>query len=236
MGTDIHFYVERRVGAVWESADKWTPDKYAEEGEAPRLTVDYHDHFYRDRNYHLFSILADVRNGHGFAGIKTGEGFVPICTPRGQPSDMSELLKAEAESYGGHTPSWLTVAEIMAYDWTQVTSLCGYVTPAQYWDWGLWRRKEGRGPKNYFGGRTGVGIKDVSEDHMRQIIEAADLNSFGNYEAKRQALALLDRNQTHVSWTEPYHQCADEFLANTLPRLWRLGKPEDVRCVFWFDS
>ena len=30
-----------------------------------------------NRNYDLFAILANVRNGHGFAGIKTGGGIRP---------------------------------------------------------------------------------------------------------------------------------------------------------------
>jgi hypothetical protein len=45
------------------------------------------------RNYNLFSILADVRNGVGFAGCKAGEGFEPISMPRGFPVDASPSVK-----------------------------------------------------------------------------------------------------------------------------------------------
>lgn len=45
------------------------------------------------RNYNLFSILANVRNGVGFAGCKTGEGFEPIAMPRGFPADASPAVK-----------------------------------------------------------------------------------------------------------------------------------------------
>lgn len=34
----------------------------------------------------------------------------------------------------------------------------------------------------------------------------------------------------------PYYACCREFLSETMPRLWPLGAPEDVRIVFWFDS
>jgi hypothetical protein len=39
-----------------------------------------------------------------------------------------------------------------------------------------------------------------------------------------------------VGWTEPYYRAAGSFLAETLPRLWHLGDPADVRVVFWFDN
>lgn len=78
MGCDIHFYVEKRINGIWQTADKWSADL-----DDDRPYVDYDDRFYRDRNYDLFGILADVRNGRGFAGVTTGEGFVPIAAPQG---------------------------------------------------------------------------------------------------------------------------------------------------------
>ena len=41
-----------------------------------------------DRDYNSFAVLADVRNGSGFAGVKTGDGWVPIDFPRGLPEDF----------------------------------------------------------------------------------------------------------------------------------------------------
>lgn len=40
-----------------------------------------------NRNYDLFAALADVRNGVGFAGVKTGKAIEPIAMPRGIPDD-----------------------------------------------------------------------------------------------------------------------------------------------------
>ena len=51
--------------------------------------VGYNYEPYGDRNYNLFAILANVRNGTAFAGCKTGEGFNPISNPKGVPSDAS---------------------------------------------------------------------------------------------------------------------------------------------------
>lgn len=39
-----------------------------------------------------------------------------------------------------------------------------------------------------------------------------------------------------MDWSVHYYEVASDFLSETLPRLWRLGQPEDVRIVFWFDN
>lgn len=54
---------------------------------------------YGGRNYVLFAILAGVRNG---------SGYTPICEPRGFPPGFT------VDDYD-HTPSWLTVREILDY-------------------------------------------------------------------------------------------------------------------------
>jgi hypothetical protein len=40
------------------------------------------------RSYNTFAMLADVRNGHGFAGVKTSDGFPVIHAPRSLPDDL----------------------------------------------------------------------------------------------------------------------------------------------------
>lgn len=40
------------------------------------------------RNYNTFGVLANVRNGSGFAGCDTGDGFIPIEVPKGFPKDF----------------------------------------------------------------------------------------------------------------------------------------------------
>lgn len=66
MGCDIHLYVERKnpVSGQWEFVPA--------EGHAPQDEWDKKNNrwdWYGGRNYDLFAILADVRNGYGFAGI-----------------------------------------------------------------------------------------------------------------------------------------------------------------------
>lgn len=238
MGTDIHFYVERRGAAGgWESCDTWEPSEYDDHA----LTVPYGKHFYEGRNYDLFAILANVRNGSGFAGCDTGDGFIPIVEPRGLPADLSPQLRAEAGRYLEHTPSWLLISEIMAYDWTQVTTKRGWVSMGQYIDWVSWRRGQGLGPDSWSGGISGPVIEHITEQEMeRRVVALSD--------DEKQALRRAAKGDPFggsgpgaryycaVSWTTPYYRAAGSFLNETLPRLWRVGPPGDVRVVFWFDS
>lgn len=248
MGCDIHLYVERRESAAWISADTWEKSEYDEE----RVHVPYEKSFYHARNYDLFAMLANVRNGSGFAGVDTGDGFVPICDPRGLPDDLSAQLQAYVD--GGavdHTPSWLTVAELMAYDWTQQTKKRGWVDAVE---WARWR-DYGK-PNDWSGGISGGAIEHVSYAAMEKAwIKLRDLRG---YPKERHACAHLrlgsdadkrdledfcrfvcgpiQRPYCQVEWRINYYDQASEFLGTVLPRLWRLGKPDDVRIVFWFDS
>lgn len=122
MGCDIHAFVEvrkypygdkKRENGVWISADKWTvnPDSvlYPEERNL-RLRIDNEDRIYRERNYDLFSILADVRSN---GKLKL------ISLPKGLPDNVSQEVKQEADYWDGdaHSHSYLTLAELLNYNW-----------------------------------------------------------------------------------------------------------------------
>lgn len=235
MGCDIHFYVERKQDGRWVSADKWTPDEY--EGAEPKpLTVAYGDHLYDDRSYDTFAILANVRNGRGFADVDTGDGFIPICEPRGLPDDMSPELVGEAERCLEHTPSWLTVAELLAYDWTRTTNKRGWLSGVEFEEWSRCKRTHGEGPDNWCGSVSGGMTEHVTIEGMDRAL--ADLREkFPDKHAFRDALTMrLGQTYCPVQWTRTYAEAAQGFLIKCLPKLLRLGSPEDVRCVFWFDS
>ena len=55
------------------------------------------------RSYNTFAMLANVRNGRGFAGIRTSDGFPYIHEPRGLPADLKE-------------PSRMSLAEVDNFD------------------------------------------------------------------------------------------------------------------------
>lgn len=220
MGCDIHLYVEvRQVDGSWKSADEWAKD------EDGYVYVPYEKQFYNGRNYDLFAILADVRNGRGFAGIKTGEGFNPISAPRGIPADVSPEVKAKSDDWGGdgHSHSWHTVADLLAFDWTQTTINQGWINGPIY---ARWQLDPSDPPETYCGGVSGGSIKHVSMDEMKALVAACPE---GDYSSLRDTYCL-------ASWGIRYCDAAPYFWSNTIPRLLHLGKPEDVRIVFWFDN
>lgn len=151
MGCDIHLYVEKKIDGQWISQDKWTKDDDS-------ISVSYGDRFYGDRNYDLFAILADVRNGYGFAGIETGEGFNPISKPKGVPGDASQQYLKVVEQWDcdGHSHSYFTLRELLNYDWTQVTKLQGFVNLEQFIKFmGKSEFSDSPGPESYCGGVDG---------------------------------------------------------------------------------
>ena len=120
MGCDIHCYAERK-----NKDGKWKIIGNVEKEEDGWISIDYEP--YHDRNYNLFAILANVRNETAFAGCKTGEGFNPISNPKGVPSDASEEYASLIKQWDsdGHSHSYLTLRELLDYDWTQTTQLQG---------------------------------------------------------------------------------------------------------------
>ncbi len=225
MGCDIHLYTERLENGKWVTADRWTPDEY----EPGRMCVEYENRIYSGRSYYLFSILADVRNGRGFAGVKTGEGFIPISEPKGIPEDCCAEYRRASDEYGsdGHSHSYFTVAELLAYDWTQVSCLQGWINGPEFAEWNRYRRSRGKGPEQSCGGVDGPDVRHLSLQEMES--ETAKMD-------ERQIATELHWTYCLAEWTEPYYQCAKGFLSEAMPKLWAMGKPDDVRIVFFFDN
>lgn len=87
MGCDIHSYAERKRRGKWE------------------LIPDLHP--FQWRNYTTFGFLAGVRSW-----------IDPIDDPRGLPKDVSDEVR-EAYMKGRliHTPSFLTIKELLEFDY-----------------------------------------------------------------------------------------------------------------------
>lgn len=130
MGCDIHMFAEKKVNGKWEKLGKVFKNRYYNPEQESKIDEDgyeynaeFTDEPWEGRNYDLFAILADVRNGRGFAGTYTGEGFIPIAETKGIPLDASEEVKKEYEYWGcdAHSASWFTLKELKDYDWQQST-------------------------------------------------------------------------------------------------------------------
>ncbi len=105
MGTDIYLHAEKRSDGVWNYC-----------GELTDLEV---------RNYQFFAILANV-----MSSIRSTVPFDYIVQPRGFPSDMTEELRHDGLLLSGHHPGWVTLRELLDFDWKGKTILrTGVVDP-----------------------------------------------------------------------------------------------------------
>lgn len=221
----------------------------------------YHTSWYDGRNYNLFSMLADVRNGHGFAGVPTGGGFVPISMPRGLPDDVKKgIYDEEVEDYvdgfyyGDHSFSHLSLKELLDYDWTQVSRLCG-VIPLPYF---VLREKEGITgcPVTWSGDISGRGIATLEASEARELLDK-DILTVNDEELEntRKWVENTEKTKSFLSeeglfdsrrqikyyvrawWARTYEECAGDFYTRVIPALKELDpNPENVRIVFGFDS
>jgi hypothetical protein len=87
----------------WVSVDKWNYDRDG-------WRTNWEDLYYEERNYQLFSILADVRGDYS-----------PIVEPRGIPEDASTGYKYMCDRWDGdaHSHSYYTLTELLNVNWEE---------------------------------------------------------------------------------------------------------------------
>jgi len=166
MGCDIHFFVE-----VKDSNGNWVNNNNCK---------------YICRNYSLFSILANVRNG---------EGFNYIDSPRGLPLDISLYVKNNAKEFGygnreigyGHNYSWLFLRELVEYDWSQIIERSGFVDEISYNEF----KKNGK-PSSWSGSVMGKMVRLISNKEMEEVKD----KDFYYY--------------TEIFWKESYSSCVGD--------------------------
>jgi len=97
MGCDIHLHVELLIDGKWV----------------------HYNHLDTDRNYYLFSKMADVRSDQQWT-----KKIVPISKPKGLPDNLSDvtlldLIRWESDA---HSQSWLSSHEVAElYRWMSET-------------------------------------------------------------------------------------------------------------------
>lgn len=161
MGTDIH--------GIWQRLDM-----------ATQAWCDIASTYDQHRHYQLFAVLAGVRNGTGFAGVKTGDAVTPIAEQRGLPDDFAlagdyshpisdetcvmpefrrKYLKSNPASIpvmdmGDHSHSWLAGEEMAAWFANAPTiTQTGVLSRAEYDAWDKVSQ-----PESYCGGISGFGV------------------------------------------------------------------------------
>lgn len=227
MGCDIHMRVEVRRDGKWERVEQvpTRPCSWREEGDHAGCWncqgTGVVQRPYHDRNYTVFSVLAGVRN----------DGYVtPIAAPRGLPDDVTRAAPKVNEDgddesqweYGDHSFSWLTVAEVLAYDWQRQLKDEGWVDKATFAKWdaaGASGGPDGMYSKSVAGGL----VRHVSHSDMRRRI------------AKPYPWEYNDAPYTPLQWTVKVADYCEHFLA-FVNSLAPLGEPSEIRLVFGFDS
>jgi hypothetical protein len=208
MGCDIHsvIQIKPRYRAGWKT-----------------VALDVGD----NRDYDSFAVYANVRNGSGFAGVDTGEGWKPISEPRGLPEDFTDVER-DSESdensnlvsqwMGDHSWSWLLLSEIeQAWEMLdgQQYELHGIVE-RKHWEETL---AKGQPPKEWCGGITGANITIVDE----AIAKESAVGSHVRCAWKLPAHSRLYTMRNHLAIMRAIAE-AEQV------------KPDEVRIVFGFDS
>lgn len=202
MGTDVHGLWQARKNGKWENiSSNWE----------------------QNRHYLLFSWLANVRNGFGFAGVPTYDPIKPIAEPRGLPEEIkgdhvkvtTDILDPRRREYlepgeepevwlGDHSHSWLTADEILAAERPKTVQRTGVVSIQWY---AKWDKKTP--PESWSGGISGPSIHVAN--HPSQIQE--------------------DTTHVQIKWDAPDDL---DYFVDEVKRLKNLHG--EVRLVFGFDS
>lgn len=271
MGCDIHLFVEARKSAAepWElvgikSQCDWCDGKrvnnsgeqcYGCKGTGERTG-------FSSRNYDTFAILANVRNGRGFAGCDTGDGFEPISEPRGLPEDMSAELRgihAEEDSaanydacrlsygcgwVGDHSFSHLLLSELVGCNWNRRTNQRGVLTPSDFQTF-----LEKGAPDNWSGDISGPDVVYVTNAEMAEMLTHAEFSTDEHF-PKLVAMSpdctvcrvpIGSYVVTKAQWSVSYKESSQTFYTRFLPAMCHfatrngLGQT-DMRIVFGFDS
>ncbi len=215
MGCDIHIAIQCQepdgqwVNVPWQQV--WTYE--GADKAVPGIPVA--PDVFRSRNYDLFGILADVRNGSGFAGIHTGDGWPSIAPGRGLPEGVSE---PDDYSLGDHSFTWVSLDELKAFPWdTTQTTLYG-VVPAEDYER---LSAAGESPTSWSGGISGHGIVTYETDQYRAV-KAAGL--------------LSKRPYVRMSWPETARTATYDWPGKVFPWLDELAAGRPLRLVMGFDS
>lgn len=258
--------------------------------ETCKGTLRYQPQFFKERNYDVFAIFGNVRNGSGFAGTRTSSGFDPISDNRGLPDDLSQSIrdrnafwqsinyddaedadwedpgeKLEREDpegvwdLGEHSFSWITLQELLDYDWSNGVIKEGWVTPGQFQEF-----RERGAPSSWSGGVSGSMVEHISDTEMADRIDSGDIQfvedepgnpfdgrpyttalqrSMGDWDLPEGSVGakIRDRNSLYclIKWPHASRDSVGPGFWQQVEHLKELAPHGDysrVRLVFGFDS
>ena len=255
MGCDIHLHTEYKdKDGNWQKVIKGLQSDYYSPDSDHFNTDEYKDggEVYSGRNYTLFSYLANVRNGWGFAGCDTGNAIDSMDDHRGMPEDVSEGIDKEHEAWSSdaHSASFFNLKELKGgYERAKQATKTdrGYVDLTNYREF-----KENGSPEYWCGGVGGDKTETVSNSKMDELIidaitakrikeakglEVETLNIFGAGYVEDKAY------YTQIEWERSLADEVKHFFDHVIPQLedWAKKHSEEItdeaiRVVFWFDN
>lgn len=260
MGCDIHGFCEVKENGVWRLNTKkvfknsyYLSDEELQERRKNNPNYErsewqineFDEHPSDGRNYDWFAILADVRNGRGFAGISTGDGFNIISDPKGVPEDATPEWKAEVDRWDSdmHSHSYLSVEDFDNFDWNQTTKKFGVITLDEY----KALRGSGKSPDSWCGSVGGGNTVTVDEESADRILngETVVLEVYDPFAIIRgtkpevKMVSLESGHQIYVgyTWEVLYSEWFEYKIKGVVEPLRKLKEEfEDVRYVFGFDN
>lgn len=235
MGTDIHIRIQRQ-----NQSGEWEYVPYVEKPLKKREELDANDDDWRDRwedydkaiaggaldlpdaftsrNYHRFGLLADVRNGHGFAGLKTGEGWPAQFPYRGLPGGIDpDTDRDDFPWLGEHSYTWCLLSELEAVDWTAIQTVNQGVLSAtgyEEWDGHSW-------PPSYRAVVSGPSVRTYQREEWENM----------GRKAPEGISAYVE-----VQWQATGYDVMKPWIEEVFPILRKAADGHPLRLLIGFDS
>lgn len=231
MGTDINLCVEIKG----RDDDEWrpilAPNPYYDKAD-PESRPYSPSEMYNIRNSDLFAILAGLGNRTIGPGGDRYDKFTIISRPRGLPPDVSREVRKEYETlltdYDGWDEeefyiSWLTIGEILAFDWNRLGEIKINVSEKNYLNLMNDRLLVRDGDIDLHK------IRNISQSEMDRIISGETPREEGAF-----YYSLIEKDITYRKLVNPFLEFC-EYLDFQFSTGSNAERGSNVRLVFWFD-
>lgn len=182
---------------------------------------------YVERDYHLFSYLADVRNAYGEAELDIIE---PLSLPKGFPDDVTSTAKTdscydEGNMIDHHSYTWYTANDILKIDWQAVTlSTVGCMKLEKF--------EQLLDDRNVI--VQSINEKDILYSGKCEVYKFPDWRCFHDKEKKR----LRMKDNVLIEFHYHKHIFQNNRAVDNLMQIARQAYAQDekARLLIWFDN
>lgn len=226
MGTDIRLYPEQYVNGRWQfigEVEENSAYRHDSEHEPPSCPKNLYD----IRNYSLFAILANVRNG---------EGYECIARRRRVPGDLSPEIKSHFEYYTKFYQADMPDTIALARDKKQRASWITHAIDMQLSPGWLTLEELANFPWH----EKRIQIYAIVDKRVTHLFHPERSFPFREWPADIQCSYSTTHKEDpycNASWTQTYAEAAGaDFMELLSTYVQQCGASKDVRFVFWFSS